>query len=220
MQCQAKGTVCSHNYHVGNYRAHAQLAIKHSIPLQRSPKQFQAGVPVQRREQLPALLACRPVGERVLDQMDTHCLWPSPEAPFSSPQCKESVLLTQGWNQPDGECASDGALLLKLPGWQQVHVWHNRPACELWHYGRRLVPGLGKWKLVPAARSHAGATLCGQPCHWFTWNPCPAGHRAEQTLGFAGCCSCLGDPHRNNFNRPAWHPHFKVDSRESRVEYP
>lgn len=48
MQCQAKGTVCSRNYHVGNYRAHAQRAIKHSVPLQRSPKQFQAGVPVQR----------------------------------------------------------------------------------------------------------------------------------------------------------------------------
>lgn len=47
----------SHNYHVGNCRAHAQLAIKHSIPLQRSLKQFQVGVPVQRREQLPALLA-------------------------------------------------------------------------------------------------------------------------------------------------------------------
>lgn len=181
-----------------------------SIPFQRSPKQFQAGVPVQREKQLPALLVCRAVGECVLDWMDTHC----PEVPFCSPQWEESVLLTQGWNQSDGECSCHGALLITLPGWQQVHVWCNRPACELWHYGRRLLPGPGKWKRVPAASSHAGATLCGHPCHWFEGDPCPAGHGAEQTLGFSGFCSFVGHLHRSNFKRPAWHPYFKVDSGE------
>ena len=46
--CQGKGTVCLHNYHLGNYRAHTQLAIKYSILLQRSLMQFQTDVPVQR----------------------------------------------------------------------------------------------------------------------------------------------------------------------------
>lgn len=146
--------------------------------------------------------------------MDICCLWPSPEAPFWSPQCEELVLLTQGWNQSDGECACDGALLLKLPGWQQVHAWCNRPACELWHYGRRLVPGPGKWKPAPAANNDPGATPYGHPCRWFMEDPSPAGHGAEQTLGSAGFCSCIGHPHRNNFNRSTWHPYFKVACRE------
>ena len=40
--------MCLCNYHLGNYRAHAQLAIKYSTLLQRSPERFQTSVPVER----------------------------------------------------------------------------------------------------------------------------------------------------------------------------
>lgn len=56
--CQGKGTVCLDNYHLGNYRAHAQLAIKYSILLQRSLKQLQTRMPVQRGT-ASALPVCR-----------------------------------------------------------------------------------------------------------------------------------------------------------------
>lgn len=54
-----------------------------------------------------------------------------------------------------------------LQGWQSGDPWDKGPALELQHCGGRLVPGPGEQKLACAAESHAGAALCGHPCHAF-----------------------------------------------------
>lgn len=213
MQCQAKGTVCSHNYDVGNYRAHAQLAIKHSIP--------------SRGLQSSSRLACLCKGGSSF-QLCWHVrLWvgmfwirwihsacgSSQRHPFEAHNTRSQCCSSRAETSPMGPCSSScQAGSRSMSGITDLPVSYGS-------VGRRLVPEPGKWKLVPAAKSHARATPCGHACHWFMGNPCPAGHGTEQTLGFAGCSSYIGHPHRNNFNRPAWHPYFQVDSRESTVEY-
>ena len=108
--CQGRGTECLHNYHLGNYRAHAQLAIKYSILLQRSPKQFQTGLSVWRGA-APGMQGCG-VSVSVAGDLHWHVLWPTPEAGFWSLRWEVPVLLTQGWSQSGRSCAQDRASVL------------------------------------------------------------------------------------------------------------
>lgn len=78
----------------------------------------------------------------------------------------------------------------------------------------------GSW-----AREVETCPCCQEPC-WSNsvWTPLSLVHGGSMPsrpwsradLGFC-CkthCSCIGHPHRSNFNRPPLHPYFKVDSRE------
>lgn len=212
MQCQTKGTVCLHNYHVGNYRAHAHLAIKHSIPLQRSLKQFQVGVPVQRREQLPALLTW--VAALGLWVSMSWIRWiHTAYGPAQRHILKPTV---------QGVTAAHPGL--KPVQWGVCLRWGFAPQVSRLAAGPCLAKQTCLW--VTALREEAGSMeveicpCCQQPCWsnsvWtsLSWDTCPAGHGVKHPLGFAGFCSCIAHPHGNNFNRPAWHPYFKVDSRE------
>lgn len=157
--CQGKGTVCLHNYHLGNYRAHAQLAIKYSILPQRPPKWFHAGMPVQRGavsssagvQGCAVSMSC--IGEACTG---TRYAWPYPGGTIwmSTVECNSTTLKLVWWEYGQG----GASLLTGRAG--SVHVCGRRDLTFQWgHCGRKVVLGSGKQNLALAVESCAVATL-------------------------------------------------------------
>lgn len=206
--------MCFHNYHLGNYRAHAQLAIKYNILLQRSLKQFQAGVPVQRGAASSSASGqgCGVSVSWIRGPAQAHTV-AHPKGTILKPTVRGVAAAHPGLKPVCKPVCLRCGLGPRLQGWQWVHLWHKGPAFELRRWGRRLVPGPGEQKLAPAAESQCWSNSAWTPSSRIHWGAV-AGCGAEQTPSLVCFCSCIGHPHMNNFNRPTWHPYFKVDSGE------
>lgn len=97
-------------------------------------------------------------------------------------------------------------------GWQCARLWQKGPHFSVRalreegsSWVRKAEPGFGCWELccsnsgnAPLSVNQGSVAGCGE----------------EQAPCLVCLCSCVGLPYKNSFDRPTWHPYFKVGSRK------